>query len=362
MARQEIDLGTRPTGVGGDTPRSAMVKINAMTAELYDGRITNTTLLNAGLANDSQQKGSTGNANNQPAGTNWSYNGIDSNAAANNWPVLGVPSADVWWNITTTGLAGNRATQVAVQVYNGAFVGVMYVRTKQDATWFHWKKVIESGDYGFGPGGPPYNGNIDNLRSPDLISGQGPGGSAFYRLTGATTGTFPSGLNGGLLQIVAWDINTVAQLLYFGDHQYTRNSLGGTAWNDWVRVFSNRNATATVVGGINSGLMDTVMMGNWRVMKYLNGMLVAMGSDLPNTAVIGVNQGAFTDVQLPFSIADYGRASANISFQATQSWDIYGISTQYFSAPDKITYLIRNGGAVAQSFGAVRITVIGTWR
>lgn len=35
MARQEIDLGTRPAGVGGDTPRSANVKINAMTQELY---------------------------------------------------------------------------------------------------------------------------------------------------------------------------------------------------------------------------------------------------------------------------------------------------------------------------------------
>ncbi|AVE07461.1 hypothetical protein CYL20_23825 [Pseudomonas palleroniana] len=35
MSRQEIDLGTRPAGIGGDTPRSANVKINAMTQELY---------------------------------------------------------------------------------------------------------------------------------------------------------------------------------------------------------------------------------------------------------------------------------------------------------------------------------------
>lgn len=35
MARSEILLGTAPSGVGGDTPRSANVKINAMTAELY---------------------------------------------------------------------------------------------------------------------------------------------------------------------------------------------------------------------------------------------------------------------------------------------------------------------------------------
>lgn len=35
MARSEILLGTAPSGVGGDTPRSANVKINAMTAEIY---------------------------------------------------------------------------------------------------------------------------------------------------------------------------------------------------------------------------------------------------------------------------------------------------------------------------------------
>ena len=35
MAKQSISLGTAPTGVGGDTPRSANIKINAMMDELY---------------------------------------------------------------------------------------------------------------------------------------------------------------------------------------------------------------------------------------------------------------------------------------------------------------------------------------
>ncbi|WP_156179894.1 hypothetical protein [Pseudomonas veronii] len=37
MARQEIILGTPPTGLGGDTPRVASSKINAMTLEIYQG-------------------------------------------------------------------------------------------------------------------------------------------------------------------------------------------------------------------------------------------------------------------------------------------------------------------------------------
>lgn len=35
MARQEIILGTPPQGLGGDPPRTASMKINAMTTELY---------------------------------------------------------------------------------------------------------------------------------------------------------------------------------------------------------------------------------------------------------------------------------------------------------------------------------------
>ena len=35
MARQEIILGTPPMGLGGDPPRVASIKINAMTEELY---------------------------------------------------------------------------------------------------------------------------------------------------------------------------------------------------------------------------------------------------------------------------------------------------------------------------------------
>ncbi|MCF5133494.1 hypothetical protein, partial [Pseudomonas sp. PA-6-4F] len=35
MARQEINIGVAPTGAGGDTTRSAAIKINAMTQELY---------------------------------------------------------------------------------------------------------------------------------------------------------------------------------------------------------------------------------------------------------------------------------------------------------------------------------------
>ena len=38
MARKNIELGVIPTGQGGDTFRSAMIKVNDMTAELFMDR------------------------------------------------------------------------------------------------------------------------------------------------------------------------------------------------------------------------------------------------------------------------------------------------------------------------------------
>ncbi|MDQ0703729.1 hypothetical protein QF043_002521 [Pseudomonas sp. W3I7] len=49
MARQDINLGTAPTGVGGDTTRSTGVKINAMMTELYARQALLGTASNAAL-------------------------------------------------------------------------------------------------------------------------------------------------------------------------------------------------------------------------------------------------------------------------------------------------------------------------
>lgn len=53
MARQEINIGTAPTGVGGDTTRSTAVKINAMTTELYARNAQLGTASNATLTTSS---------------------------------------------------------------------------------------------------------------------------------------------------------------------------------------------------------------------------------------------------------------------------------------------------------------------
>ena len=49
MARQEIILGPLPAGLGGDPPRTASMKINAMTQELYDKNAALGTAASANL-------------------------------------------------------------------------------------------------------------------------------------------------------------------------------------------------------------------------------------------------------------------------------------------------------------------------
>lgn len=53
MARQEIILGTAPTGLGGDPPRTASTKINAMTTELYANVAAQGTASKANLQTNS---------------------------------------------------------------------------------------------------------------------------------------------------------------------------------------------------------------------------------------------------------------------------------------------------------------------
>ncbi|MUF02864.1 hypothetical protein GNF76_00865 [Pseudomonas sp. CCM 7893] len=339
-----------------------------MTAELYDGRITTTTLLNGGLANDSPQKGSTGNANSQPAGTNWSYNGLDSDSVANNWPSLGSPGSAVWWNISTYGLAGNRGTQVATQVYNGQFQGAMYTRAKHDGSWSPWNKIIRAGDYGLGPAnnaavgdGYLYTGNIDNLKSADpLVAGRA--GTSFFRLNGSTTGMFSptgNGFNGAILQVQVWDSNTVVQTLQHIEHTYTRN-LNNGSYNDWVRVFTNRNATGGVVGGISSGLMDMQNIGAWRVARFLNGS-VTMAINIDVAGPISGNTAGRVDFTLPVATPDWGKTTLTVDLAPTATQDHYGIITKCMESATTGYFLIRNG-ATTQSFYAVRVTAAGYWK
>lgn len=353
MARQEINLGAAPTGTGGDTPRSANIKINAMTQELYDTKIARSELQAMGVVGDSRSVGAI-NANDQPTGTCYAYNGSDSQAATLNWPVL-YPGSDgpVWWNIETRGIAG-RKTQIAVQAYHTANNhGVMFTRSWQDAGWSPWGRVLRQGTFGLA-GRNFFGGNIDQIGNPT------DGGFSTFQLTSETTGTRPAGwggLHGGLLEAHSWDANTAMQNLFLGGSNYTRFFNGGV-WSEWSLIYTSANALTQVVGG--PGLMDSNYIGSWRIARFQNGFTVLTNSvnpdiELPASGIV------HTNIQLPVAFDDYGRVSVDVQCQPSATWDHYGVIAKYASTPSVITYAIRNG-PVAQRFGAIRVCVTGYWK
>jgi hypothetical protein len=152
MARQNIELGTPPSGVGGDTPRSANTKINAMMREIYGSGfvLTDAPLLGADTPNS------------QPIGTVKSYTGYDSQANAQSWPVLenGNGNLPVWWNVSCVGASG-RDSQIAVQAYNvSGHIGRTFSRSRHDSSWGEWKELTNGVQQ-------TANGNGTALRYPD---------------------------------------------------------------------------------------------------------------------------------------------------------------------------------------------------
>lgn len=152
MARQNIELGTPPSGVGGDTPRSANTKVNAMFTELYGSGfgVGEATLLGAASPNS------------QPLGTVKAYTGYDSQAIAQNWPILenGNGSLPVWWNVSSVGV-GNRESQIAVQAYNVSWhIGRTFARSRHDSNWGEWKELTNGIR-------ETVNGNGTAVRYPD---------------------------------------------------------------------------------------------------------------------------------------------------------------------------------------------------
>lgn len=116
MARSEIILGTPPQGTGGDTPRAAFTKINAMTQELYQGLPTAAEPLPV-------NKGGTGGKNAADARTNL---GLGTAATAD----VGTASGNVmpvgaggWLGTTAPAAASINDYQTGFKLINPNTVG-----------------------------------------------------------------------------------------------------------------------------------------------------------------------------------------------------------------------------------------------
>lgn len=146
MSRQEINLGYSPTGSGGDTPRSANVKINAMTQELY-GRVDALGTAASGTLTSSTDDHTPGRVVRvgdfgvgalksivgadldgiHAVGTYYSNSGVNTPNAVNGW--------------VTVNEAGSGYT---LQEFVGVD-GAKWVRVEAGGVWQPWQKVLTDG-------------------------------------------------------------------------------------------------------------------------------------------------------------------------------------------------------------------------
>ncbi|MFL1553206.1 hypothetical protein ACI77I_29725 [Pseudomonas sp. D47] len=80
MARQEIILGMPPQGLGGDPPRTASMKINAMTTEIYDGLGKSVKKGDFGVGGDTSPDYPDGNFGNASTGGLYRWNNATAGA------------------------------------------------------------------------------------------------------------------------------------------------------------------------------------------------------------------------------------------------------------------------------------------
>lgn len=359
MARQEIDLGTRPSGVGGDTPRSAMIKLNAMTAELYQG--------------DALAK-----ASGWGASVPISMNPTDSADALP--PINGLfmfgnggvslPSSYVFIIQTVSGAGGGHVRQIAFDLLSEREWSRQYAQGTVAKPW-------QSGIYGeldidaalmvrrrlkiFNP--YTYVANIDDV-STAQVQGYG-----YVSLN--TAGTLPSGYAYGVVNTVLNPGDQVFQdfvgltgLAGATQNAYRRTGYGTTEtrWGPWQLVMDSASALQPVNDGERSGLMDLTMMnGNAAVWRYKNGKVVM--HIWTGTSVMLQPGDIITQVvALPVKVVDPRFAVCEVNFQPTISYDHYGINTKWVNADGSSVGFSCRNGATAQQFTNLKVQVVGAWK
>ncbi|MCF5233103.1 MULTISPECIES: pyocin knob domain-containing protein [unclassified Pseudomonas] len=361
MARLEINTGIAPTGLGGDTPRSASIKINTMTQEIYQGL-------------DATNKGGWGRADaiRLPDGTNMNnlpyINGI--------YTLTGTSNVNTPEGVQNGHIIVQCADIFVRQTFRQMASNVTWERAGQmGASWSAWARGAQVGsDLGNGIAGPNrFDGNVDTM------AGIAPMGLSVYQLTDKTTGVLPPGFvgadafNASLLEVTKWDSNWMMQKL-LGGTGGTGGSLGGYfirtitagSFTNWQLIMNNGNAQNRVdAQNGRTGLLDDQVIGNWRVSRFANGFMSvssSSGDPVAPDKKLAIGESQNIDFTLPIAFPDWGKTSVRVSYVPQASVDHYGIVVANMLSPTVGYATIRNGNTTAQTFSSGRVTVTGYWK
>ena len=373
MARLEINTGIAPTGLGGDTPRSASIKINTMTQEIFDNLPTADAPLPIA-------KGGTGAKTVAQARTMLGVVPVTSNVDTTTGSVLtagyagigrplldmpGSPDAAIARNMGASfsylsapdkapGMVADGALatfganpEYAVQLAMDWRTGSMYSRYKAGAAPSSWGQFVRAGDFGVGADRAPAVADLTAISQ----SGQ-------YRFSPGTPNA--GAADGyGVITRGAYEISTGT----WADHiisintqrSFLRTSING-AINAIQEYFTTANAGLDPAAG---GLLSSTMVGSWRISKFRNGVLHMSNWQTVNAGPLSANQIATHRVQLPGAAYDWGHAGVSVSITGLTSADHYGAINSVMNTPDTADITIRNG-ATAQSFN-LRVFVTAYW-
>lgn len=331
MSRQEIDLGTRPSGVGGDTPRSAMIKINAMTNELYKG--------------DALAKAS-GWGGNVP----FAMQPTDS--------ADGLPVINGLFMFGNGGVSLPYPYVFIIQVLSGSggYVRQVAYSFLENVTWERqflqgaaagkaWTQVIKAGDFGVGGVVKILTTSADAVAATGEYYGNnisGPNGPNSY---GFLSHKYLSAVYSTQEWVNPDTTNTA----------FRRVNANGT-WTPWARLYTGANAEGDPVSGV--GLMSKTVVGGWNISKYINGQICIQGYS-PVSAVLPPNQPTVVTVALPVAIV-LGSGSVYVNPQPQMTYEHFGALNCYVNGTSAVDIIIRNG-STAQSFQNA-VTVWGAWK
>ncbi|QKJ73493.1 hypothetical protein HRH33_13190 [Pseudomonas rhodesiae] len=280
MARQEIILGTPPLGLGGDTPRVANSKINAMTSELYQGIGTPTSPLPV-------SKGGTGGNSQATAQAGLGLVPAAVTATASDYPSGILKTGHAGWNGGAAIVIGNGAncdTLVNAFLYalNGTFTNgppsfgsaAFFLRVSVHGVGYESQEA-----FGITHGGRAERRRINGVWQP---------WSNIYNGVNATLD--PSGTGGGLMSSAI-----------FGNYLVSKYANGEM----------NIRGVAPMTSNFTVGEIRVVTVA------------------LPVTLV---NSG----------LGYLYKSTTNA--QPQQTYDFYGVIAEYMSDANTAAFVIRNGG------------------
>ncbi|MBC3255615.1 hypothetical protein HU733_08935 [Pseudomonas paralactis] len=362
MARQEINIGAAPTGVGGDTPRSASIKINAMTQELFARQ--------AQLGTAATQNVVTGSDDFTPGRVSmmghagWGSTPISKSPTddANELPRVsglfqfgngGINLPNPFVQILQIANSGGYVWQTAKAMLDES----VYMRGRRgDGAWSPWRADINSSLFAIGIGQGASTGELMGLSAAQTAS-PNKANTGLYSYYGHPDGVPGFGAISVLSQAWGHDPQWRAQLsmAVSGDgihfRQFSVNP--GAAAPNWRSILHNGNAISGVLNAgpsgalpINSGLIERGgALDNW-YFRFAGGLQICQQRFTGYTAGVTRNVAwlaAFADTPVAVFPNIYPSIDWDMSARC------YGNSGSYFFMSDRTLNNV------------VTVTAIGRW-